>query len=335
IQDFPGQGTALVGMLNDFMESKGVIEPEAWRQFCCETVPLLRMKKYTWTTDETFVGRVQVAHYGPSDMNDAQVTWTVADSRGRQIAEDAFDPVTITQGSVFDVDMFAVPLNKVSVPQKLTVTLAIEGTPYRNAYPIWVYAPNVDTRTPSGVMLTRSFQAEETQKHLAAGGKVVLLPKLDALPHSVPGGFQTEFWSPMFAINAEKRGVTPPPGTLGFLCDPQSPALAQFPTEFHSNWQWWHLVKHSRPIQFDDTPDDYRPTVQVIDNFVRNSKLGLIAETRVGQGSMLICAIDLLGLQDKPEARQLLHSLLQYAVSRQFAPKAEIDISLLNTLFPE
>ena len=62
IQDFPGQGTALVGMLNDFMESKGVIEPEVWRQFCSETVPLLRMKKYTWTTDETFIGRAQVAH---------------------------------------------------------------------------------------------------------------------------------------------------------------------------------------------------------------------------------------------------------------------------------
>ncbi|GAI41133.1 unnamed protein product, partial [marine sediment metagenome] len=60
LQDFPGQGTALVGMLNVFMESKGLITPAAWRQFCCETVPLLRIKKYTWTTDETFMGRVQV-----------------------------------------------------------------------------------------------------------------------------------------------------------------------------------------------------------------------------------------------------------------------------------
>ena len=41
IQDFPGQGTALVGMLNVFMESKGITTPEKWRQFCCETVPLL------------------------------------------------------------------------------------------------------------------------------------------------------------------------------------------------------------------------------------------------------------------------------------------------------
>ncbi|NQT37566.1 MAG: beta-galactosidase, partial [Planctomycetes bacterium] len=82
IQDFPGQGTALVGILNVFMESKGLITPEAWRQFCCETVPLLRMKKYTWTTDETFIGRVEVAHYGPADLRDARVTWTVTGSDG-------------------------------------------------------------------------------------------------------------------------------------------------------------------------------------------------------------------------------------------------------------
>lgn len=334
LQDFPGQGTALVGMLNVFMESKGLITPQAWRQFCCETVPLLRMKKYTWTTDETFIGRVQIAHYGPADMPDARITWVVTGNDGQKVAAGVFDPVTIEQGKVFDVDMFSVPLNKMAAPQKLTVTLAVKGTKYRNDYNIWVYPPKVDTRAPKGVMVTDSFQAEKTRAHLAAGGKVLLLPKLDKLPHSVKGGFQTDFWSPMFTVAAEKRGLPIPPGTLGILCEPDSPALAEFPTEFHSNWQWWHLVKNSRPIQFDDTPDDYRPTVQVIDNFVRNSKLGLIAGTKVGKGKMLICAIDLLGHQDKPEARQLLHSLLQYIGSRKFAPKPEIDTELLKKLLP-
>jgi hypothetical protein len=335
LQDFPGQGTALVGMLNVFMESKGLITPDAWRQFCCETVPLLRMKKYTWTNDETFIGRVQIAHYGPADITGAGVTWTVTDSKGNKVARDAFDPVTIEQGKVFEVDMFSLPLADVAAPQKLTITLAIEGTKYRNDYNIWVYPPKVDTNAPEGVMVTDSFQAEKTQAHLASGGKVLLLPKLDKLPHSVPGGFQTDFWSPMFTVAAKERGLPIPPGTLGFLCDPNLPALAKFPTDFHSNWQWWHLVKNSRPIQFDDTPDDYRPMVQVIDNFVRNSKLGLIAETKVGAGKMLICAIDLPGNQDKPEARQLLHSLLQYAGSGKFAPKAEIDVELLKKLLPK
>jgi hypothetical protein len=299
-------------------------------------VPLLRMEKYTWTSDETFKGKVQVAHYGPADIANASVTATVTDDRGAKIAAATHPLTTIKRGGVVDVGEYSLPLDSagISPPQKLTVTIAIDGTPYRNSYPIWVYQPKVDTSVPTGVMVTDRYQAEETRKHLAAGGKVLLLPKLDQLPHSVPGGFQNEFWSPMFGIAAEKRGSTPPPGTLGILCDPASPALAGFPTEFHSNWQWWHLVKNSRPIQFDDTPDDYRPTVQVIDNFARNSKLGLIAETKAGKGGMLICAIDLLANQDKPEARQFLHSLLQYINSKDFAPKAELDPDLLKKLLP-
>jgi hypothetical protein len=292
------------------------------------------MKKYTWTTDETFVGRVEVAHYGPADLPDARVTWTITGRDGKKVAVGAFDPVTIKHGKLFEVDMFALPLGDVAAPQKLTITLAVEGTQYRNDYPIWVYPPKVDTRTPSGVMVTDSFTAAATQRHLATGGKVLLFPKLDKLPHSVAGGFQSDYWSPMFAAAAKKRGIPGPPGTLGILCDPNAPALADFPTEFHSNWQWWQLVKNSRPIMFDDTPADYRPMVQVIDNFVTNHKLGLIAETKVGKGRMLICSIDLLGHQDKPEARQLLHSLLRYVGSAAFAPKAELDAELLKKLLP-
>jgi hypothetical protein len=224
------------------------------------------------------------------------------------------------------------PLDNIAAPRKLTITLALEGTNYRNAYPIWVYEPKVDTDPPEGVMVTSSFANSTTQEHLASGGNVLLLPRPDQLPHSVEGGFQCEFWSPMFGVAARKRGIEPPPGTLGILCNPDTPALRAFPTEFHSNWQWWHLVKNSRPLILDDTPDDYRPIVQVIDNFVTNHKLGLIAETKVGKGAMLICTIDLLGHQDKPEARQMLHSLLQYLDAPAFAPEAELDSDLLKRL---
>jgi hypothetical protein len=335
IQDFPGQGTALVGMLNVFMESKGIIEPAAWRQFCCETVPLLRMEKYTWTTDETFKGRVQIAHYGAADIPDAQVTGTVTDGKGGGVARIAFPAATLKQGGLTTVGEYSLPLAAIAAPQKLTITIAIEGTNYRNSYPVWVYPPKVDVSVPKGVMLTESYLAEATQKHLAAGGKVLLLPKLDKLPHSIEGGFQCDFWSPMFVAAAKKQHGKVPPGTLGILCDPSSPALARFPTEFHSNWQWWQLVRNSRPVIFDETPAAYRPLVQVVDNFVTNHKLGLIAETKVGKGGILICSIDLLGNQDKPEARQMMDSLLRYLDSPAFAPKSELDSGLLKKLLPE
>jgi hypothetical protein len=276
-----------------------------------------------------------VAHYGPADLLDVRVKWTVTGNDGKQIAVGAFDPVTIVQGKVFEVDMFALPLGDVAAPQKLTISAAVEGTKFRNDYEIWVFAPKVDTSVPKGVMVTDRFTAAATQNHLGAGGKVLLLPKLDQLPDSIKGSFQTDFWCfPMFRRAAESRGIEVAPGTLGFLCDPTTPALADFPTEFHSNWQWWHLVKNSRPIILDDTPARYRPIVQAIDNFERNHKLGLIFETRASQGNMLVCAIDLLGQQDRPEARQLLHSLLRYLDSADFAPQHKLDSELLKKLLP-
>lgn len=335
IMDFPGQGTALVGMLNVFMESKGVIEPENWREFCAPVVPLLRMKKHTWTSDEVFMGRVEIAHYGAEDFPDAKVNMTITDSKGTTLTQHRFDPAVLLRGSLNEVDLFAWPLDGAMSPQRLNVTISIEGTKFRNSYPIWVYAPEVDTKAPENVLIARKFGSKETQDHLAVGGKVLLLPELDELPLSVGGAFQAEFWSPMFAHSARKRGIEEPAGTLGLLCDPAHPALAAFPTEFHSNWQWWHLVKNSRPVVLDETPPDYRPTVQAIDNFDRNHKLGLLFETKVGKGSMLVCPIDLPNHLDEPAVRQFQHSLLQYMRSDNFAPKLELDAMLLRKLFPD
>jgi len=333
--DFLGQGTALVGMLNVFMESKGILAPEAWRQFCSETVPLLLMEKYAWTTGETFAGEIKIAHYGAADLPSARVAWTLAERDGPVVASGVLGPLTIKQGEVGPVGHIRVPLDRVNAPQQLDLTTAIDGTPYCNRYDLWVYPPKADTRTPAGVLIADRLDTAVRQ-HLDRGGKVLLFPRHDELEHCVKGAFQTDFWCwPMFARGAQQRGIEPAPGTQGFLCDPAHAALARFPTEFHSNWQWWRLVKTARPIILDDTPADYRPIIHVIDNFARNHKLGLLFETRVGPGRLLVCASDLLGLQEHPEARQLLHSLLCYVASPAFAPAAALDFGLLQRLLPE
>jgi hypothetical protein len=334
LQDFPGQGTALVGMLNVFMESKGIIEPEAWRRFCCETVPLLGMEKYTWTTDETFAAEITIAHYGAADRNGARVTWTITGAGGPPVASGALGPMTITRGEVVPAGRIRVPLDRVKAPRKLTVTVTVAGTAFRNGYDIWVYPPKVDTSTPENVVVTDRLDAA-AHNHLRSGGTVLLFPRHDELEHCVKGAFQTDFWCyPMFARGARRRGIEPAPGTQGFLCDPAHPALARFPTEFHSNWQWWRLVKNARPIILDETPAAYRPIIHVIDNFARNHKLGLLFETRVGPGKLLVCASDLPNLQGHPEARQLMHSLVRYVDSPAFAPAVELDAGLLKKLLP-
>ena len=86
LQDFPGQGTALVGILDAFMDSKGLIEPKTWREFCSEVVPLVRMKKYAWTTDETFTAAAEVAHYGRDNLHCIKPAWKLIDSQAKTVA---------------------------------------------------------------------------------------------------------------------------------------------------------------------------------------------------------------------------------------------------------
>jgi hypothetical protein len=330
IMDFPGQGTALVGMLNVFMENKGITTPDTWRQFCSETVPLLLMSKYTWTSEETFTAEVKVAHYGPKDIQNARVRWGLYEGNAQVIASGDFDPRTIKEGGLRTIGSVKVSLQKVKTPQKVKLVLQIAGTPYGNQYDLWVYPPTVETRAPKSVLVTNRLDAA-TMQLLADGGKVLLFPPVKELKHSVGGAFPTDFWCwPMFAQGAIKQGLEPAPGTQGFICDPKHPALVAFPAEFHSNWQWWQIVKPARPIILDETPADYRPIIHVIDNFARNHKLGLLFETKVGKGKLLVCASELPERLEHPEVRQMFYSLLRYVDSPAFDPKTELDVNFLK-----
>ncbi|MCP4313793.1 MAG: beta-galactosidase [Bacteroidetes bacterium] len=332
IQDFPGQGTAPVGILNDFMESKGLITPEKWRQFCSEVVPLLKMSKYTWTNDEEFSGDIEIAHYGKEDFRDAEVSWKLANSKGEALSEGIFTQVNVARGGVSDIGEITTPLKLIEKAEKLKVVISLEGTGFKNEYDIWVYPKAVDTSIPEGILVSEYLDSK-TKEYLQSGGKAIIIPNQNRL-HCIKGAFKTDYWSPMFAQAAIRKGFEPAPGSMGFICDPDSPLFEHFPTEFHSNWQWWQLVKNCKPIILDETPADYKPMVQTIDNFARNHKMGMIFETKYGKGSVLICAIDLLNLQDKPEARQLYYSILNYVKSDDFVPEEEFDKDLLHKIIP-
>jgi len=332
LQDFSGQGVALVGLLDVFMHSKGLITPKAWREFCCETVPLLLMKKFTWTSDETFRARIQVAHYGPEDFSSQEVCWEIKGDGYKRSGKT--DPVDIPTGDVAEIDFFCADLSSIRKAQKLTVALRLPGIPYRNSYDIWVYPGKLQPRKPKNVIVARTF-SRKVMAALNSGSRVLLLARPGQLKNSVAMAFQSGFWSPMFR---NKPGRLSPlgeetPGTQGILCDPGHPLFDDFPTEFHTNWQWWQLVKNSRAMVLDDTPRECRPIVQVIDGFDRNHKLGLVFEAKVGKGRILVCSIDLPGIKMYPEARQLLSCIYKYVGGRDFNPRQELEIEALRKLF--
>ena len=289
------------------------------------------MTKYTWTTDEVFTGRIRLAHYGKTDLENASLRWELK-AGTKMLASGETRQMTMPTGAVSEVDLFSASLRSLKMAQKLSITLAVKGTGYRNSYDIWVYPAKIDATVPDRIVVSRVFD-RKTQSELADGGTVLLMPKPDRIQQSVRGAFQTSFWCwPMFRKAALENRIEVAAGTLGILCDPKHPVFADFPTEFHSNWQWWHLVKNGRPLILDSTPHEYRPTLQVIDNFARNHKLGLICEAKVGKGRLLVCSIDLPALQKYPEARQLLGSILGYMMSNRFNPKHELDAKLIRSI---
>jgi hypothetical protein len=325
LQDFPGQGTALVGMLDAFMDSKGLVTAQQWRQFCGPMVLLARFPKYTWTADETFSAKIELAHYGEKDLADACVAWTIQDSQGRKAGAGKLRVGRLDQGGLRQIGVIAAPLASLREPARLDLTLALEGHPVATRYPLWVYPPRklAKIAIASGVHLVRRLGSAEMDL-LAQGRSVVFLPEAKlAIRRSVGGGFATDFWCwPMFKNK---------PGTMGILCDPNHPALARFPTEFHSDWQWFHILTNSRPVILDGLPKKIRPIVQVVDNLDRVHKLGLIFEAKVGKGRLLVCASDLTSLTD-PAASHLLGSLYDYAGSVRFNPQVELTPDVVREL---
>ena len=170
-------------------------------------------------------------------------------------------------------------------------------------------------------------QWDDAHQALAEGKTVAFFPQKLKFAQALPGRFLPVFWSPVWFPKQK-------PNTMGILCDPRHPALAQFPTENFTNWQWWDLLQNSCSMVLDETPADYRPIVQVIDNFARNHKLGNLFEARVGQGRLLACTINLVdNLDQRPAARQLLSSLTAYLASDKFRPSHELTLATLDKLF--
>lgn len=323
IQDYPGQGSAFVGILDAFMESKGITTPEEWRQWCSPVVPLLEMKKFCFEYGEKIQAKVKVANYGGTSLYGKKLMWKIGDAEG------VMNIFTYDEGLI-DVGILDEEISA-DKPAKLNVSLNIEGTEARNSYELWVYPKKALEK--KGIIIARDLN-QEVVKVLEKGGKVLWMP--DSLPYTVGGLFQTDYWNyRMFKTICENNKKKVSPGTLGILTNPEHPISKGFPTEMHTNWQWFPVIKESHPLVLDNFAKDYRPVVQVIDNIERNHKLGLVMEWKVGAGKLLVCMSDLEKAAKYPEGKAFYQSVLSYMRSADFNPSAEITVDELKKKLAE
>lgn len=319
LQDFPGQGTALVGLVNAFWESKHIVESDWFRMFCAPIVPLANFPKAVWSSSETFRAEVQVANYSIANLTNSKICWKFTDAIGNVIADGTIASENIPNGDVYSIGTITASLSGINKAQQLTFSLEIVDTDWCNKWNVWVYP---DVQMPKNVNVTDDV--EVALSYLQAGKTVLLTPKLGSLK-GLEGKFLPVFWSPVhFPEQA---------GTMGILCNPEHPALAEFPSENWGNWQWWRLAKRSTVLVMDSIAR-VNPIVEQVDNFVNNRRLATVFEAKCGKGRLLFSAIDLLSEgAESPEVRQMLYSLEKYIVSDMFTPEVEISEAEIKSLF--
>ena len=335
LQDYPGQATALVGILDPFMDSKGIITPKKFREFCSEVVPLLKFEKYCYFNNEQFEAKIEVANYSFTNIVSQKLKWrAIKTSDSTILAEGIIEDANMPVGMLSLVGKISLNLSDIKSAEKMIIDIEIEGTNYRNEYPFWVYQNNENKIRNNNVLVSGSVTSEVLAV-LKKGGNVVLMPDHKKLIDKTVGSqFINEFWNwYMFKGLCENANRPVSAGTMGLLINPQHALFRNFPTEMHSNWQWWNIMKSSRPYILDRFPADIEPIVQVIDNIYRNHKLGTIFEFKCGNGKVLVCMAQLEKKIDKPEVAQLYSSIIEYVKSESFVPENELEISKLKELF--
>lgn len=325
LYDFPGQGTALVGVLNVFWQDKGYITGKEYSHFCNSVVPLARLSKMIYNNNEELQVPVEIANFGERPLNNVQPLWTIKNASGKILFKGNFPKTDIPLGNGIKLGDIKQSLSSITKASRIFLTVTVGN--YQNSWELFVYPaslPEVDN-----ILTTQSLGAKAIET-LKNGGKVLLTLKKGTLKPQdggdIQNGFSSIFWNTAWTNDQ-------PPTTLGILVNPKHPALQYFPTEYYSNWQWWDAMSHSNVILLDSVAKGLKPIVRVIDDWVTARPLGLVFECKVGKGKLIVSGIDLLTDQDKrPEAKQLLFSLKKYMGSNQFKPQTQVSIEKLEGL---
>ena len=326
LHDFPGQGTALVGVLDAFWESKGYVTPAEYRRFCNSTVLLARMERRVFTESVPFAAKIEIAHFGPEPLRDAVVHWRLLDERGKCVRRGKLAAGDIPIGNGIGLGEVAFGWEGLPTARRYRLEAYLEGYDCVNDWDVWLFPDHVPTEAPAGVAVATDLDGPALER-LEAGGKVLLLVDPERVDTDVQIGFSPVFWNTVWTDGQA-------PHTLGLLCNPEHPALRSFPTEFHSNWQWWELVHGAAAMELEALPPELRPIVQPIDTWFRNKRLGLLFEAKVGAGKLMVCSMDLTSDLDKrPVARQMRYSVLQYMASGAFDPAVAVDVEALRSLW--
>lgn len=330
LHDFPGQGSALVGVLDPFWDEKEYVTAQEFRRFCNSTVLLARLPKRVFTNSDTLHADIEVAHFGPAVLPNEICTWRLLNEDKQPAAEGQLPAREIPLDNAVALGSIHIPLPQIPGPAKYKLALSLSNGKFENDWEVWIYPDRMQVPLLREICISHAVDDSLAAALLNGGKALLFIPPERVVPDKKRGpialGFSCIFWNTAWTSGQA-------PHTLGIFCEPSHPALAAFPTEYHTNWQWWYLIHKAGAMILDDLPHSLKPIVSVVDDWFTARKLGLIFEAKVGRGKLLVCSIDLWHEKDNnPVSRQMLASLLNYMHSDKFAPGTELSLDQISSL---
>lgn len=328
LEDFPGQGSALVGVLDYFYDSKGYITPQEFRQFCASKVLLAKLPKFVWTTNEVFNAEILFSNWSSEVIRNASVRCRILDNKGNICLQKIISSDSISRGDAVSLGNLQMALSDIKSACKLTLYVDVIDSDIQNQWSFWVYPENLPSEHELPITTTWN---DSIAKEVMEGKTLILQLDKTQIRGNLPPSFLPIYWTQF-----DKMGNSQ---TLGILCNPRHPLFEKFPTDFHTDWQWFELLNNAHPLIFDefDMKDPWNksfvPLIQLVDGWKTNRKLGVMGEAKLGKGRLIVTSMNLTdSLKTRLVARQFRHSLLNYIQSENFNPDTQVSLSQIDAL---
>lgn len=326
LNDYSGQGSALVGVTDVFFDAKEYISADQWRRFCNTTVPLASMEKFVYSNADTLVAQMQASHFGAEALEGVNVSYKVCDEYGKVIASGSLGKKDIQIGNCQPLGTISMPLSGIAKAGRFNLEVAIDGTAFVNDWDFWVY-PQTVVPEQKDVYVTESLD-DKALDVLRDGGKVLVLAagKI-TYGDEIKQSFTPVFWNTSwFKMKA--------PHTTGIWLNDRHPAFKGFPTSYHSDIQWWELINNAQPMLMSDFPKGFDPMIYTIDTWFLSRKCGMMFEANVLNGKVIVTSLDLTSNPDERiVARQLYASVLDYMNSDRFRPEGSLEVKTIRDLY--
>lgn len=320
LNDFSGQSTATVGLLDAFWEEKGLLDKRSYRQFSAPLVPLAIMEKRIFASAAEMKIKIKIANYYHPIKN-GTLTWQIA----------AEEQVYVTGKETVDL-----PLGLIALDQEITwskhepltenkqLTLSLSLTTdkqevFTNSWRLWCLP---ETHEEKRDIRESDELTAELLAQVASGDNLLLMPQENQIRAAEKIHYFPVFWSPVHFKSKDNCGL---------IVHNEHALFQYFPSLDYTDYQWKDLVTGAFSLPFASLGEAFQPLVQTVPNFFNHQKMFALAEVSYGKGKIMLCSLNLQA--DTLVCKSFKQALLSYMASSEFTPRYELSAEEIKALF--